>query len=81
MIGALKQVEAGRKVEDVAREVGVSKYHKRVHRVYREAVLMMRRKRSGNTACVLAAIASLDSSEPGVWDRTPKKFAWQAASF
>ena len=26
MIGALKQVEAGRKVEDVAREVGVSKH-------------------------------------------------------
>ena len=26
MIGALKLVEAGRKVEDVAREVGVSKY-------------------------------------------------------
>ncbi len=25
-IGALKQVEAGRKVEDVAREVGVSKH-------------------------------------------------------
>jgi hypothetical protein len=28
MIGALKQVEAGRKVEDVAREVGVSKRDK-----------------------------------------------------
>jgi hypothetical protein len=27
MIGALKQMEAGRKVEDVAREVGVSKAH------------------------------------------------------
>ena len=27
MIGALKQVEAGRKVEDVAREVGVSQAH------------------------------------------------------
>jgi putative transposase len=26
MIGALKQLEAGRKVEDVAREVGVSKH-------------------------------------------------------
>ena len=26
MIGALKQVEAGRKAEDVAREVGVSKH-------------------------------------------------------
>jgi putative transposase len=26
MIGALKQVEVGRKVEDVAREVGVSKH-------------------------------------------------------
>jgi len=26
MIGALKQVEAGRKVEDVAREMGVSKH-------------------------------------------------------
>jgi putative transposase len=26
MIAALKQVEAGRKVEDVAREVGVSKH-------------------------------------------------------
>ena len=26
MIGALKQLEAGRKAEDVAREVGVSKY-------------------------------------------------------
>ena len=26
MIGALKQVEAGRKVEDAAREVGVSKH-------------------------------------------------------
>jgi putative transposase len=26
MIGALKQVEAGRKVEDVAREIGVSKH-------------------------------------------------------
>ena len=26
IIGALKQVEAGRKAEDVAREVGVSKY-------------------------------------------------------
>ena len=26
MIGALKQVESGRKVEDVAREVGVSKH-------------------------------------------------------
>ncbi len=26
MIGALKQVEAGRKVEDVAREAGVSKH-------------------------------------------------------
>jgi putative transposase len=26
MVGALKQMEAGRKVEDVAREVGVSKY-------------------------------------------------------
>ena len=26
MIGALKQVEAGRKVEDVARESGVSKH-------------------------------------------------------
>jgi len=26
MIGALKQVEAGRKVEDVARDVGVSKH-------------------------------------------------------
>ena len=26
MIGTLKQVEAGRKVEDVAREVGVSKH-------------------------------------------------------
>ena len=26
MIGALKQVETGRKVEDVAREVGVSKH-------------------------------------------------------
>jgi hypothetical protein len=27
MIGALKQLEAGRKAEDVAREVGVSKAH------------------------------------------------------
>jgi len=27
MIGALKQLEAGRKAEDVAREVGVSKTH------------------------------------------------------
>jgi hypothetical protein len=26
MIGALKQLEAGRKAEDVAREVGVSKH-------------------------------------------------------
>jgi putative transposase len=26
MVGALKQMEAGRKVEDVAREMGVSKY-------------------------------------------------------
>jgi len=26
MIGALKQVEAGRRVEDVARELGVSKH-------------------------------------------------------
>ena len=26
MIGALKQMEAGRKAEDVAREVGVSKH-------------------------------------------------------
>jgi putative transposase len=26
MIGALKQLEAGRKVEDVARELGVSKH-------------------------------------------------------
>ena len=26
MIGALKQLEAGRKTEDVAREVGVSKH-------------------------------------------------------
>jgi len=26
MIGALKQVEAGRKVEEVAREIGVSKH-------------------------------------------------------
>jgi len=26
MIGALKQIEAGRKAEDVAREVGVSKH-------------------------------------------------------
>jgi putative transposase len=26
MIGALKQLEAGRKVEEVAREVGVSKH-------------------------------------------------------
>ena len=27
MIGALKQLEAGREAEDVAREVGVSKHH------------------------------------------------------
>src|SRR6266513_61923 len=69
IIAALKQVDAGRAVEDVAREVGVSKHtiyawkakyggvhvllrrngervsHKRVHRVYREAGLSLRRKK------------------------------------
>ena len=40
--------------------------HKRVHRVYREAGLGLRRKKSGNTACAWGAAAGLDGGESGV---------------
>ena len=60
MIGALKQLEAGRKAEDVAREKprfgyrrlhvllqrnGERVNHKRLHRIYCEAGLRIRRKK------------------------------------
>jgi hypothetical protein len=46
MIGALKQVEAGRKVEEVAREVGASKHTLRLESEVRWHGCKRRRKRS-----------------------------------